>query len=412
VKAPTVIRLDSGPVSPVQRYETSTVRKDRIQRVSGGLLVDAAFTQTGVFEYLDERGEVRREYRPPEEVFHPDSVASLRDTTVTRLHPNGLVDPKNWKQLAVGWQRGDVQEERNATGGGALTGQMVLADASVIVDTLEEKLKENSCGYTCILDMTPGVTPEGEKYDAIQRNIRYNHIAIGPSDWGRQGATIAMRLDSSGNQVIGARKMKIKITVDGQTYEVEAGSAEHLQLQARKDAAQDAELARLRAENGTLSASVNTERGRADSLQTQLTEAPSKIAAQVAARADLETKARGVLGADFKFTKQDGGKEVPLSDDEVRSAVIAKRDPSFRADGKDTNYLQAAFDIYTRSNGSPEQEQLVHQFDAPNRKRTDSNGNPVAYRLDANDPDPEAARAHMLAHNAALATKPMNARSN
>ena len=32
-----------------------------------------------------------------------------------------------------------------------------------------------------------GRDPEGERYDAVQRAIRYNHVALGPRGWGRAG---------------------------------------------------------------------------------------------------------------------------------------------------------------------------------------------------------------------------------
>ena len=37
--------------------------------------------------------------------------------------------------------------------------------------------RELSCGYYCDLDETPGEY-EGQRYDARQRNIRGNHLAL------------------------------------------------------------------------------------------------------------------------------------------------------------------------------------------------------------------------------------------
>lgn len=36
----------------------------------------------------------------------------------------------------------------------------------------------------------------GEHYDAIQRNIVVNHIALGPKGWGRAGPEVAVKTDS------------------------------------------------------------------------------------------------------------------------------------------------------------------------------------------------------------------------
>src|SRR5690606_20498946 len=40
---------------------------------------------------------------------------------------------------------------------------------------------------------------EGEKYDRVQRRIRYNHVAIVPE--GRAGEAVALRMDAAGNTI-------------------------------------------------------------------------------------------------------------------------------------------------------------------------------------------------------------------
>lgn len=48
-------------------------------------------TRTGVFEYRRADGTVQREYRPADEVFAADALASLRGVPVTDDHPGGPV---------------------------------------------------------------------------------------------------------------------------------------------------------------------------------------------------------------------------------------------------------------------------------------------------------------------------------
>src|ERR1700760_383647 len=67
----------------------------------GGLAVRANLTRTGVFEYRQPDGSTRREYRPPEEVFAPDSLATLAHATMTEEHPT-KVTPGNWKAVSIG----------------------------------------------------------------------------------------------------------------------------------------------------------------------------------------------------------------------------------------------------------------------------------------------------------------------
>ena len=48
----------------------------------------------------------------------------------------------------------------------------------IITDSLKKyKMRELSCGYNLRLDETPGVW-EGQPYDAIQRDIEINHLAL------------------------------------------------------------------------------------------------------------------------------------------------------------------------------------------------------------------------------------------
>ncbi len=47
----------------------------------------------------------------------------------------------------------------------------------------------------------PG-THRGERYDAVQTSIRYNHVALGPKDWGRAGSEASLRLDDNSAEAV------------------------------------------------------------------------------------------------------------------------------------------------------------------------------------------------------------------
>lgn len=51
-------------------------------------------------------------------------------------------------------------------------------DNSAIAGIETEKQKELSSSYAYVADMTPGVTPDGEQYDGVMRNIVGNHVAL------------------------------------------------------------------------------------------------------------------------------------------------------------------------------------------------------------------------------------------
>lgn len=55
---------------------------------------------------------------------------------------------------------------------------------------IESGKKELSCGYGCEYELTPGIW-NGQRYDAIQRNIRGNHLALVTS--GRMGKEVAVQ---------------------------------------------------------------------------------------------------------------------------------------------------------------------------------------------------------------------------
>ena len=157
MKLKRVIRLDSTPLN-------------RAFFTEEGYLIDTPIlTSTGIFEYSNSDGSVRRELRLPEEVFSEDSLASYMAKPVIVTHDAGLVNKDNVHENEIG----------TILTNGYRDGEHVRAKI-VIHDTDEMKksgLKELSLGYNLDLDETPGEW-EGQHYDAIQRNIRINHLAL------------------------------------------------------------------------------------------------------------------------------------------------------------------------------------------------------------------------------------------
>jgi DNA-binding Xre family transcriptional regulator len=160
----------------------------------GFLQADAFFTRTGVFEYRNLDGTVRRELRLPEEVFRPDSLATFRSATVTMGHPREPVTPRNARTHGVGYTKDDVRRD-----GDKMRGTIIIDDEKAIAE-MKAGRREISNGYFCDLEMTAGVTAgidgveDGLTYDCIQRNIIGNHVAI--VDRGRAGPEVVARVDS------------------------------------------------------------------------------------------------------------------------------------------------------------------------------------------------------------------------
>lgn len=137
--------------------------------------------------------ETVRVYRAPEEVFARDALASYAHKPVTNDHPPAGVNPQNWRSHAVGFVGDEVSRD-----GDFVRVSLMLADAAAI-SALETGKRELSAGYDCVLDWTPGVAPDGQRYEARQRAIKVNHVAIVTA--GRAGpvARIADGASSTGS---------------------------------------------------------------------------------------------------------------------------------------------------------------------------------------------------------------------
>ena len=175
----------------------------------GFLRVNALLTKTGVFNYA-----MGREYRSDEEIFHADSLASIKGAPVTDLHPSEIgadsfLTPANAKQHMVGITE-NIERD-----GSYLKGSLIIFHEDVIRAIENGERKEISLGYKCRLEPTAG-SVNGEAYDAIQRDIIVNHVAIGPKGWGRAGPDCAIRTDSQYPQPTqGIVKMTETMRLDG-----------------------------------------------------------------------------------------------------------------------------------------------------------------------------------------------------
>ena len=119
-------------------------------------------------------------YRPEEEVFSPETIASFEAMPVTNDHPPDGVDISNIRAL----QKGHVHIVRRGTGeeSDLLLADLIITDP-VLIDLILDGKREISCGYTYEL------CEENGQY--IQRKIRGNHVAV--VDAGRAGARVSIR---------------------------------------------------------------------------------------------------------------------------------------------------------------------------------------------------------------------------
>lgn len=169
----TVYRLDSIPLSAT--YWTR----------EGYLIDEPIVTSVGIFEYLNDDGTKRRELRLPENVFDPESLSSYEGKPVIITHKAGEVDKNNVQREIIG-----TILSKGFADGENVRAKIVIHNTDAMK---RSNLRELSLGYALDLDETPGVW-NGQPYDAIQKNIRINHLAL--VDNARAGDQARLNIDS------------------------------------------------------------------------------------------------------------------------------------------------------------------------------------------------------------------------
>ena len=314
----------------------------------GYAVAEVRAARTGIQQYAgSEVGRpdlaVVNVYRPPESVFAADSLSSYGFKPVTINHPPQGVTADNWKDLSVGIVGGDVVRD-----GGFVKVPLALMDAAAI-KAVQDGTREISMGYLCDLSFEDGVTPEGEAYQAIQKDIRINHLALVPKGRAgpqcRVGDWASPDTDSDPKPLNhGDRHMTLKtITVDGLPVETTDAGAIAIDLLRGKlsDAAtalttakttHDAALATKDAELATKDAEI------AD-LKTKVLDAAA-LDALVAERATIVGKARAL---DAKVVVE--GKSLG----DIKRAVLGDS-----VKDKSDAYVYASFDIATKDVKAPD----------------------------------------------------------
>lgn len=386
-----------------------------------GYLIDhPILTRVGIFEYKNPDGSIRRELRLPEEVFAAESLASYKGKPVILTHEAGLVDVDNVQQEHIGTILSEgIQDGDN------VRAQIVIHDA----ESLDYGLRELSLGYTQTPDETPGVW-NGQPYDAIQRNIQINHLAL--VEKARAGEQARLNIDGEeqgGNQMSKARK-------DGLTPEEIARLVEEY----KQRQAQRMENTNPTADEGTNPDEQTTDEDEADPVKEvkdrrdrrdasgdceTMDEASGVIAqqdediqklldfiAQLQAKIDFdEASAEEEAKTDNEGETAEANadeeepQENPLNMDSIdayvnqkielirlgdklnldgietmkpmdaKKAIIKKVHPNIRLDGKDTAYINAMFDIAKESVGKRKdvdyQRQQMFRGDSAHNKPVD-----------------------------------------
>ena len=315
----------------VSRYDYGQISKSETTD-EGYLKVWCKAARVGTQLYTRGDGTQVREYRPEDEVSNPDSLASFGMKAVTLNHPSVLLDAKNTKLHQVGHAGSHVRFSD-----GFVEVALIITDQDAIDSIQRGDTQEVSAGYRVDYDPTPGVTPEGDSYDGIQRNITVNHIAVVSK--ARAGKEARLLLDSCDRNDAVAEIVKpsnspaipmVRINLDGLEIELTADAASAVQSFVKDSGRAKAELQQKLDAQVAEFQTVTTEKteiqhaaaGRIDELEKQLADAvaeseqrtdAAEINAAVNKRIEALTKFAPLLPEEFKFDGEDEAQIMSLA---------------------------------------------------------------------------------------------------
>lgn len=346
---------------------TDRLTIDRKHRTGDGYLrVHAKAARSGVQDYLgrevDPEGrhfaadQVVKVYRPADEVFAKASIASFIGKPITDDHPAVPVTAANWRD-----------HSRGVIGGAAKDGEWLGFDLALMDAATISKVDAGKCelsgGYACDLSIEDGTTPAGEAYQAVQRNIRGNHVAI--VDRARAGSKARIGDADGGNAMFQncesatviqtsledqePNKMPHTLIIDGlQVPNVsdEAKAAiEKLQGQVTAlGAAKDAAETKV----GELTAAVSTKDGEIKALEQKVKDAevtPAKLQQMAADRAKVIAAAQSLKPGIVVDGK---------SDSDIRKEAVQSKLGDAAKD-MDDNAISGAFTALTKDVKAPDQ---------------------------------------------------------
>jgi len=279
-----------------------------------------------------------RVYRPESEVFHVDTMKSYSHKPVTNLHPDEAVTAANWKDYAAGQTGDEVVRDGNH-----VRVPFAIMDGNAI-KSVDGGRKELSVGYECTLDWTPGKTADGEDYDAIQRGIRANHLAL--VDAARAGPECRIGDDKTQSAPTqGTPSMTVKVTVDGITIDASEQAAQAIEklskmvTDAKNEVTETKRL--LDAKDGELAALKQTKDAEIAELKAKVEAADANIDARIEERQATIADAKLVAG------KVIDGKGK--STDAIRREAVAIAMGDAAVTDKSGDYITAVFDTLLAS---------------------------------------------------------------
>ncbi|KAB8035831.1 DUF2213 domain-containing protein [Silvanigrella paludirubra] len=346
-------------------YNFVKLNTDKPEITSQGFLrCKVAASKTGVFTYYDKKGNIRRELRLPEEVFNKDSMASLANIPFTNEHPLEAVNAFNSNKYTKGFTDSAVQQNKDL-----LETFVTITDAKVIQDVLNGK-REASGGYSRDLEYKSGEY-NGKPYDCIQRNIRYNHLALvkkGRANKDEELARVKLILDSADfdddfsietqDENLNSldkkgEKISMKLNLDGSEYEVadislgiamqNKISSDSIKLNDLKNANED-----FKKKFDAVSAEKDALKLNLDSLSNEINElknVPKIDDKLILEKANELIEVKSFVSKALPKLNLDG-----LSAEEIRKQFVTEKFGKEHVSDKSIDYIRASFDAFKKLN--------------------------------------------------------------
>lgn len=365
----------------VQRYDSVPIRDYHFDDQTGFLYVyRVPIAGAMVQKYVKSDGSEEMEAKLPEEILSDATVSSANSKPVTDGH-HGLVTKDNSHDLLKGFTASNGHVEGNM-----LYNDITITDPNLISQIKSGDKRELSIGFETQMDPTSG-TYNGTKYDAIQRNIRINHVAVVPK--GRAGHEVRLIGDSAeaveqvepseekGNQ------METRVVrADGQNITVAADDVEKItkldadnSAKAKQIADLDAQIKKLQSEKAQLQGDADASAKKADEAQAKadsleadnkkLQEKFDKYKADgVDKKLELIDKVKSFVGDEYDYHgKSDRDMKI--------DAVKAIKGDSVDFTDKSDTYVQAAFDML-------EKPKKVSGYAGPEPEAKGDSADPIA----------------------------------
>jgi hypothetical protein len=338
------------------RYDNITISAELSK--DGWIIDRPIVTRAGIFVYKDKDGKQVREFRPETEVFKEDSLNSIRGMPITDGHRGILTTDSRLDGVIVGSVLGPGVKQEND----------VVAD--IVIHNVKKigSKRELSLGYVCDVDPTPGEW-NGQKYDQVQKNITYNHLAV--VNKGRAG-NARIRLDANefvSFDVEDDMTDLPKVRLDG----IEYSAAPEV---INKISKLEAEISTLVTRADKAEAERDTVKNTLETAKNEHKEALNKERAAARGRIKLEDKATQLS---LKFDEAD-------SDRSLKEKIIAKLGNDLRFDGKSDDYVDSAYDLTLanedqKSKSARNQRERTQKQDSPDNNKSGDSSDAARERM-------------------------------